>query len=213
MELEGGPEIAGSHLLAAVGRRPNTDDLGCEAAGVRLDARGFVEVDDRYRTSAPGVYAVGDVTGGPQFTHTSWDDHRLLLAALDGRPGHGRAGRVIPYSVFTDPQVAGVGLNEREARARGVAHAVARLPFGLVARAVEVDETAGLIKVLVDPATERILGASLVGAEAGELIHVFAALMQAGATARAIVDAEFAHPTFAEGLQSAVMTLEQYALR
>jgi pyruvate/2-oxoglutarate dehydrogenase complex dihydrolipoamide dehydrogenase (E3) component len=213
VELEGGARLVGSHLLAAVGRRPNTDDLGCDAAGVRLNPKGFVEVDDHYRTSAPGVYAVGDVTGGPQFTHTSWDDHRILLDVLEGRSARGRAGRVIPYSVFTDPQVAGVGLNEREARARGVRYEVARMPFGHVARAIEVDETAGLIKVLVDPASERILGASLVGAEAGELIHVFAALMQAGATARAIVDAEFAHPTFAEGLQGAVMTLERYALR
>ncbi len=213
VELEGGRRIAGSHLLAAVGRRPNTDDLGCEAGGVRLTAKGFVEVDDQYRSSAAGVYAVGDVTGGPQFTHTSWDDHRILADILDGRSARGRAGRVIPYSVFTDPQVAGVGLNEREARARGVPHEVAQMPFGNVARAVEIDETPGLIKVLVDPGSERILGVSIVGAEAGELIHVFVPLMQGGATARAIVDAEFAHPTFAEGLQSAVMTLGRYPLR
>jgi pyruvate/2-oxoglutarate dehydrogenase complex dihydrolipoamide dehydrogenase (E3) component len=211
--LADGREIVGSHLLAAVGRRPNTDDLGSEAGGVRLDGKGFIAVDDQYRTSAPGVYAVGDVTGGPQFTHTSWDDHRILLDVLEGRATRGRAGRVIPYSVFTDPQVAGVGLNEREALSRGVRHEVARMPFGRVARAIEVDETAGVMKVLVDPDSERILGASLVGAEAGELIHVFAALMQAGATARAVVDAEFAHPTFAEGLQSAVMSLGRYALR
>ena len=211
--LADGREITGSHVLAAVGRRPNTDDLGCEAAGVRLDAKGFVAVDDQYRTSSPGVYAVGDVTGGPQFTHTSWDDHRILFDLIEGRSSRGRSGRVVPYSVFTDPQVAGVGLNEREARARGVRHEVAKMPFGYVARAIEIDEPAGVIKVLVDPDTERILGASVVGAEAGELIHVFAALMQAGATARAIVDAEFAHPTFAEGLQSAVMTLPRYALR
>jgi pyruvate/2-oxoglutarate dehydrogenase complex dihydrolipoamide dehydrogenase (E3) component len=114
--------------------------------------------------------------------------------------------------VFTDPQVAGVGLNEREARARGVRYELARMPFGDVARATEVDETAGVIKVLVDPDTERILGASVMGAEAGELVHVFATLMQAKATARAIVDVEIAHPTFAEGLQSAVMRLDRYAL-
>ncbi len=213
LALANGREIVGTHLLAAVGRKPNTDDLGCDAASVRLDARGFVVVDDGYLTSAPGVYAVGDVTGGPQFTHTSWDDHRILLDRLEGRSGRGRSGRVIPHCVFTDPQVAGVGLDEREARARGVAYEVAKMPFGHVARAIEVDERAGVIRVLIDPQTERILGASVVGAEAGELIHVFAALMQAGASARAIVDAEFAHPTFAEGLQSAVMTLPRYALR
>src|SRR6266568_2205822 len=210
--LEDGREIVGSHVLAAVGRRPNTDDLGCEAAGIHLDGKGFVAVDDHYRTSAAGVYAVGDVIGGPQFTHTSWDDHRILFDVLEGRAVRGRFGRVVPYVVFTDPQVAGVGLNEREARARGVRHEVAKLPFGNVARAIELDETAGTMKVLIDPDTERILGASLVGLEAGELIHVFAALMQAGATARALVDVECAHPTFAEGLQGLVMKLPRYAL-
>jgi pyruvate/2-oxoglutarate dehydrogenase complex dihydrolipoamide dehydrogenase (E3) component len=211
--LERGGEVAGSHLLAAVGRRPNTDDLGCDEGGVRLDARGFVEVDDHYRSSAAGVYAVGDAIGGPQFTHTSWDDHRILYEVLEGRPVRGRSGRVVPHVVFTDPQVAGVGLNEREARARGLRYEVATMPFGEIARALEVDETAGTMKVLVDPDSERILGASLVGAEAGELVHVFAALMQAGASARAIVDAEAAHPTFAEGLQALVMKLPRFALR
>ena len=211
--LEDGREIVGSHVLGAVGRRPNTDDLGCDAGGIRLDGKGFIEVDDHYRTSAAGVYAVGDAIGGPQFTHTSWDDHRILLDVLDGRPVRGRSGRIIPYVVFTDPQVAGVGLNEREARARGVRHEVGKLPVGHVARAIEVDETAGTMKVLVDPDTERILGASLIGLEAGELVHVFAALMQAGASARALVDVECAHPTLAEGLQSLVMTLPRFALR
>src|SRR5439155_243881 len=158
--------------LVAVGRRPNTDDLGCERAGIGLDGRGFIKVDDRYRTSAEGIYAVGDVTGGPQFTHTAWDDHRILFDVLTGRSARSRSGRVIPYVVFTDPQVAGVGLNEREARARGVRFDVAKMPFGQVARAIEIDETAGLLKLLVDPQTERIVGANIVGAEAGELIHV-----------------------------------------
>jgi pyruvate/2-oxoglutarate dehydrogenase complex dihydrolipoamide dehydrogenase (E3) component len=212
VRLSTGARIAGSHLLVATGRRPNTDDLGCEAAGVRLDVRGFVQVDDLYRTSAPGVYAVGDCAGGPQFTHAAWDDHRLLFDLLMERPGRGRKDRLVPYTVYTDPQVAGVGLTEREARARGVAHEVATMPFGQIARAIETGETAGILKVLVDPATERILGASIVGAEAGELIHVFAALMQAGASARAVVEMEMVHPSFAEGLQSLVMALGRYAL-
>jgi pyruvate/2-oxoglutarate dehydrogenase complex dihydrolipoamide dehydrogenase (E3) component len=205
LTLGDGRVLTGSHLLVAVGRRPNTDDLGCAAAGVELDARGYVKVDDHYRTSAPGVYAVGDVTGGPQFTHTAWDDHRLLLAVLEGRPGRGRAGRVIPYCVFTDPHVGGVGLNEREARARGVPYRVATMPFGQIARAVETDERAGVMKLLVSPDGGRVLGATLVGAEAGELVHVFAALMQAGAPVRALVEMEVAHPTFAEGLQGLAM--------
>jgi pyruvate/2-oxoglutarate dehydrogenase complex dihydrolipoamide dehydrogenase (E3) component len=120
---------------------------------------------------------------------------------------------VIPYSVFTDPQVAGVGVNEREAKARGLAHEVARMPFGYIARAIETDETAGILKLIIDPSSERILGANVVGTEAGELIHVFATLMQAGATARALVDVEMAHPAFAEGLQSVAMQLPRYALK
>lgn len=211
LRLGGGEELRGSHLLVATGRRPNTDDLGCDAAGVRLDERGFVAIDDHYETSAPGVYAVGDATGEPQFTHVAWDDHRILFDLLTGRSRRGRGGRAYPYTAFTDPQVAGVGLNERGARERGVAYEVATLPFGRIARAIEVDERAGIVKVLVDPGTERVLGAAIVGAEAGELIHVFVALIQARASARAIVDAEFVHPTFAEGLQTAVMTLARFA--
>ncbi len=212
VHLSGGGAVQGSHLLVATGRRPNTDDLGCEAAGVKLDGRGFVVVDDHYRTSAAGVYAVGDCTGGPQFTHTAWDDHRLLFDVLMGRPGRGRKDRLVPYTAYTDPQVAGVGLTEREAKAKGIPYEAATMPFARIARAVETDEKAGVLKILVDPASERILGASIVGAEAGELIHVFAALMQAGAPARAVVDMEAVHPSFAEGLQSLVMSLKRYAL-
>jgi pyruvate/2-oxoglutarate dehydrogenase complex dihydrolipoamide dehydrogenase (E3) component len=212
VRLAGGTELRGSHLLVAVGRRPNTDELGCEAARITLDRRGFVQVDDGYATSAAGVYAVGDVTGGPQFTHTSWDDHRLLFARLMGRPAHGRAGRVIPFTVFTDPQVAGVGATERELRDRGVVYESATMPFGSVARALELDERAGTMKVMIDPATERVLGCRLVGSEVGELVHVFVALMQAGASVRALVDAEVVHPTFAEGLQALVMRLPRFAL-
>jgi pyruvate/2-oxoglutarate dehydrogenase complex dihydrolipoamide dehydrogenase (E3) component len=212
VRLSDGDLVEGSHLLVATGRRPNTDDLGCEAAGVALDGRGFVKVDDHYRTSAPGIHAVGDCAGGPQFTHAAWDDHRLLFEVLAGRPGRGRKDRLVPYTAYTDPQVAGVGLTEREAKARGVAHEVATMPFGRIARAIETDERAGVLRILVDPGSERILGAAIVGAEAGELIHVFAALMQAGAPARAIVEMEMVHPSFAEGLQTLVMRLERYAL-
>src|SRR5438105_9414842 len=112
VRLSGGEELPASHLLVATGRRANTDDLGCDAGGVALDEKGFIRIDDEYRTTAAGTYAVGDVAGGPQFTHTAWDDHRLLYDLLLGRSRRGRAGRAIPYTVFTDPQVAGVGLGE-----------------------------------------------------------------------------------------------------
>jgi pyruvate/2-oxoglutarate dehydrogenase complex dihydrolipoamide dehydrogenase (E3) component len=212
VRCSGGQETSGSHLLVAVGRVPNTDDLGCQAAGIELDEDGYIRVDDRYRTSGEGVYAVGDCTGGPQFTHTSWDDHRILFDHLMGRGRRGREGRIVPHTVFTDPQVARAGLSEREAKERGVAYEAAVMPFGHIARAIEMDETAGVMKVLVDPATERVLGAAIVGYEAGELIHTFLMLMRAGASARAMVDAQMVHPTLAEGLQTLVMRLDRFAL-
>lgn len=212
LELTDGTKLEGSHLLVAVGRQPNTDTLGCEAAGIQLGSRGEILVDDHYRTSTPGVYAVGDVLGGPQFTHTSWDDHRILYDHLTGRSTKGRSGRLVPYTVFTDPQVARVGLSEEEAKQAGIPYEVATLPYASIARAIEVDETAGLMKLLIDPKTEKILGAAMVGLEAGELIHIFVALMQAGSTARPLVDVQAVHPTLAEGVQSLVMSLERYAL-
>jgi pyruvate/2-oxoglutarate dehydrogenase complex dihydrolipoamide dehydrogenase (E3) component len=209
--LAHGGEIEASHLLVATGRTPNTDDLGCDAAGIELDDRGFIMVDPRYRTSADEVYAVGDVTGGPQFTHSSWDDHRILLSLLEEGGGRTRDDRIVPYAVFTDPSVGRVGLSEREAIERGIEYEVATLPFGDVARAIETDETAGILKVLIDPRNERILGAAIVGLEAAELIHVFVAMMAAGTSARTLVDAEMIHPALAEGLQSVLFKFPRYS--
>ncbi|MEQ8331137.1 MAG: mercuric reductase [Longimicrobiales bacterium] len=210
--LDDGEEVDGSHLLVATGRRPNTDDLGCEAAGLERDERGHLVVDDHYRTSVDGVYALGDCTGGPQFTHASWDDHRILFQLLEGDERRTRAGRVVPYSSFTDPQVARVGLSQREAEDAGLPHEVATLPFGRIARAYETGRTAGLVKVVIHAESERILGAAVVGAEAAELITVFEMMMLADAPASVLVDAQMIHPAFVEGLQSAVMTLPRYAL-
>jgi pyruvate/2-oxoglutarate dehydrogenase complex dihydrolipoamide dehydrogenase (E3) component len=205
--------LVGSHLLVATGRTPNTRDLGCDAGNVALDGASRIIVDERYQTSQAGVFAVGDCVPGPQFTHVSWDDHRVLFNVLSRRPARNRTARIVPYAVFTDPQVAGVGLSEPAARERGIAVEVASMPFGNIARAIETDETAGVIKIVLDPNTERILGAFIVGVDAGELIHVFSMLMQSGASARALVDGELVHPTFGEGLQSALMTLPRYALQ
>ncbi len=212
VSLRGGRQITGSHLLVAVGRRPNTDDLGAEAAGIRLDAKGYIEVDERYRTSAEGVYAVGDCTPGPQFTHAAWDDHRILFDLLHGRGTRTRNDRLVPITAFTDPQVARIGLTEREARAHGFAPEVATRPFARIARAIETDRTAGAMKILLDPKTEKVLGASIVGAEAGELIHIFAPVIAGGLSARSMVDPEYVHPTFAEGVQSLVMSLPRYSI-
>ena len=209
---DGAEPVSGTHLLVATGRTPNTGDLGCAAGNVAVDAQGRIVVDERYETSEPGVFAAGDCVPGPQFTHVSWDDHRVLFDLLTGRPARKRTDRVVPYTVFTDPQVAGVGLSEAAARARGFEIEVATMPFGNIARAIETDETAGVVKIVLDAKTERLLGVSVVGVDAGELVHVFSVLMQAGASARAIVDGEFAHPTFAEGMQTALMKLPRYAL-
>ena len=210
--LEDGAAVAGTHLLVATGRAPNTDDLGCDAGGVELDARGNIVVDERFLTSAEGVYAVGDCTGGPQFTHTSWDDHRILYAILHGDLRRSRAGRLVPHATFTDPQVARVGLSEREAHERGVPFEVATLPFGRIARAYETNRTEGLVKILLDPTSERLLGACVVGAEGAELVSVYQMLMAAGTPASAMVDSQMIHPAFAEGLQTTVMRLERYRL-
>jgi pyruvate/2-oxoglutarate dehydrogenase complex dihydrolipoamide dehydrogenase (E3) component len=210
LQLADGRKVEGSHLLVATGRQPNTDDLGCEVAGISLDPHGAIRIDEHYRTSAPGVFAVGDCTPEPKFTHVAWDDFRLLLEILRGKPSRDRTQRLIPYTLFTEPQLASVGLKEHEAVAKGIPHEVARYPFSSVARAIENDLRPGLIKVLVDPNTEHLLGASIVGAEAGELLHVFFALMQAKASARNLVDMQCIHPTYAEGLQSTLMTLPRF---
>jgi pyruvate/2-oxoglutarate dehydrogenase complex dihydrolipoamide dehydrogenase (E3) component len=202
-------DIEGSHLLVATGRRPNTDDLGCEAAGIELDERAFVLTGEHYETSAENVFAVGDASGSPQFTHVAWDDHRLLFDRLMGRTIRARSSRSYPYVAFTDPEVAGVGLNEKRARERSIPYDLATIPFSSLNRAYETGENKGVLRVLVDPGSDRVLGASIVGAQAGELIHCFVVLMEAKATIDAIVNAEFAHPTFAEGVQSVVMALER----
>lgn len=210
--LDDGTEVEGSHLLLALGRRPATSELGCDAAGVEVDRSGAVVVDAHYRTSADGVYAVGDCTGGAQFTHTAWDDHRILFDILQGAEGRTRSGRLIPWAAFTDPQVAGVGASEKEAEESGTPVRVATFPFRRIARAYEVDRPQGMIKVLIHPETERVVGARVVGAEAAELVTVFQMLMATDAPVTALVDAQMIHPAYVEGLQSAVMTLDPYAL-
>lgn len=212
VSLDDGTWVEGSHLLVATGRVPNTDDLGADEGGIERDERGNIVVDDRFRTTAEGVYAVGDCTGGPQFTHASWDDHRILFDLLHGRDRRTAADRLVPHATFTDPQVARVGLSEREAREAGREVEVATLPFGRIARAAETGRGAGLVKVLVDPRTERVLGATVVGAEAAELVTVLQMLMMADAPVTALVDAQMIHPAFVEGLQAAVLRLERYRL-
>ncbi|HSR24123.1 MAG TPA: mercuric reductase, partial [Candidatus Eisenbacteria bacterium] len=192
-------QLSGSHLLVAAGRRPNSDGLGLEAAGVETDARGFVRVDERLRTNVPGVYAIGDVKGGPAFTHISYDDFRVLRANLLDPRGEGQGattrGRLVPYTVFTDPQLGRVGMSETEARASGRPVRVARLPMSHVARALEVDEPAGFLKAVVDGESGQLLGCAVLGIEGGEVMAILQTAMMGRLPYPVLREAVFAHPT------------------
>jgi pyruvate/2-oxoglutarate dehydrogenase complex dihydrolipoamide dehydrogenase (E3) component len=194
--------LQGSHVLVATGRTPNSDDLNLAAAGVETDDAGYVKVNERLETGVPGVYAMGDVKGGPAFTHISYDDYRVLKAnLLEG--GHATAsGRPVPYAVFIDPQLGRVGLTERQAKESGRRILVARLPMSHVARALEAGEPRGFMKAVVDAESGLILGCAVLGLEGGELIAMLQLAMMGGIPYPRLRDAIFAHPTLAESLNS-----------
>lgn len=196
---QGAQTIEGSDVLVAVGRTPNTAGIGLDLAGVALDERGYLAVNDRLETSAAGVWAVGECAGSPQFTHVSFDDFRVVRDNLAGRD-HTTRGRLIPYCMFTDPPFARVGLSEREARERGIAVRIAELPIVAVLRSRTMSETRGFMKALVAADCDRILGFAMIGAEAGEVMAVVQTAMLAGLSYTGLRDAILAHPTMAEGL-------------
>jgi pyruvate/2-oxoglutarate dehydrogenase complex dihydrolipoamide dehydrogenase (E3) component len=191
--------IAGSDVLVATGRTPNTAGLGLEVAGVELDSRGYVRVDDRLETSAPGVWAVGECAGSPQFTHVSIDDFRIIWDNLAGGTRTTR-DRLIPYCVFTDPQLARVGLGEREARERGIAVRVATLPTSRILRTRTTGESAGFMKVVVESPGDRILGFAMIGTEAGEVMAAVQTAMVGRLPYTVFREVIVAHPTMTEGL-------------
>jgi pyruvate/2-oxoglutarate dehydrogenase complex dihydrolipoamide dehydrogenase (E3) component len=197
---ENGPStVSGSHLLAAIGRQPNTDDLGLEKAGVETDRHGFVKVNSRLETNVPGIWAIGDVKGGPAFTHISFNDFQILDANLTQGKNLTIENRIVPYCVFTDPQLGGVGMTEKEARAAGYKLKIGRIPMSYVARAIERDETAGLMKIVVNAANDQVLGATILASEGGELVHVLYTLMLGRLPYTLLKGAIFIHPTLAEG--------------
>jgi len=206
----GGQErtIAGSHLLLAAGRTPNSDSLNLAAAGVQTDAHGFIVANERLETSVPGIYALGDVKGGPAFTHISYDDFRIIRTNLIEGGSATTKQRLVPYTVFIDPQLGRVGLGEQAARAQGREIRVARLPMSSVARALEVDETRGFMKAIVDAATGQILGAAVLGVEGGEVMAVLQVAMMGKLPYTALRDGVFAHPTLAESLNNLFMALD-----
>ncbi|MDQ2927705.1 MAG: FAD-containing oxidoreductase [Pseudomonadota bacterium] len=191
-------ELQGSHLLAAVGRKPNTDDLGLDKAGIATDARGYITVDDELRTSADGVWALGDANGRGAFTHTSYNDYQIVAAnLLDG--GKRRVSdRISTYALFIDPPLGRVGMSEADVRARGKPALVGTMPMTRVGRAKERGETQGFMKVLVDAESERILGAALLCIEGDEVVHSLLDVMAAGASYKVIRDAVHIHPTVSE---------------
>jgi pyruvate/2-oxoglutarate dehydrogenase complex dihydrolipoamide dehydrogenase (E3) component len=194
-----GSGIEGTHLLVAGGRTPNTDGIGLETAGVETDERGHVKVNERLRTTAEGVWAVGDCAGSPYFTHIGEDDFRVVLADLTGGDRE-TTGRQVPYCLFTDPELARVGLSEREARERGVGYRLAKVPMEAVFRAQTISETRGFLKALIEEGGDRILGFTAFGPEAGEVMAVVQVAMLAGLPYTALRDAVLTHPTMAEGL-------------
>jgi pyruvate/2-oxoglutarate dehydrogenase complex dihydrolipoamide dehydrogenase (E3) component len=197
--VDGERTVEGSDLLVATGRTPNTRGIGLEEAGIALDARGFVKVDDRLQTTAPGVWAMGECAGSPMFTHVAFDDFRIVRDNLAGKLRSAR-GRLVPFCVFTDPQLARVGLDEATAKRQGLAVRVARLPMTRVLRARAIGEMRGFMKVLVEATGDRILGFTMLGDEAGEVVSVVQIAMLAGLPYTALRDAILAHPTMAEGL-------------
>ena len=195
----GDQTIEGSDILVAVGRTPNTSGIGLDLAGVALDTRGYVAVNDRLETSASDVWAVGECAGSPQFTHVSFDDFRIIRDNLAGGDRTTR-NRLVPYCMFTDPPLARVGLSEREAQRQGIAVRVAKLPIVAVLRSRTISETRGFLKALVEADGNRILGFTMLGAEAGEVMAVVQTAMVASMPYTGLRDAIIAHPTMAEGL-------------
>jgi pyruvate/2-oxoglutarate dehydrogenase complex dihydrolipoamide dehydrogenase (E3) component len=191
--------LDGTHLLIASGRTPNTDGLGLEAAGVEITDRGYIKVNDRLETTAPGVWAVGDCAGSPMFTHISFDDFRVVRDNLAGG-NHVTTRRQVPFCMFTDPELARIGLSETEAKARGIPYRLAKIPMMTVLRTRTLSETRGFLKALIDSESDRILGFTAFGVGAGEIMAVVQVAMLANLPHTALRDAIFTHPTLPEGL-------------
>ena len=205
---KGEQQLSGSHLLAAIGRVPNTEALNLEAAGIRSDKNGYVQVNERLETNVPGVYALGDVKGGPAFTHVSYDDFRILRTNLLDRGSASTQHRLVPHTIFIDPQLGRVGLTEKEARKQGCNIRVAKLPMNAVIRALETGETRGFMKAIVDADTQQILGCAILGLEGGEIMTIIQVAMMGELPYTALKEGIFTHPTLAEGLNTLFMTLD-----
>ncbi|WP_345954545.1 mercuric reductase [Mucilaginibacter sp. PAMB04168] len=197
-----------SHVLVAAGREPQTKALNLDAAGIAVDDKGYIKVDEKLQTNVPGVYALGDIKGGPAFTHISYNDFTIVWRNLLQGEDLTTNGRPLPYCMFTDPQLGRVGISENEAKQQGLNYRVAVLKMENVARAVEVGETRGLMKAVVDADTKQILGAAILGEEGGEIMTVLQMAMEGGITYDRIRYCIFAHPTYSESLNNLFMKLD-----
>ena len=200
--------LHGSHLLLAAGRIPNSDWLDLAAAGVQADKRGYIQVNERLETNVPGIYALGDVKGGPAFTHISYDDFRIIRTNLLEGGSATTRDRMVPYTVFIDPQLGRVGLTETEARAQSRNIKVATMPMSYVARALETGEPRGFMKAVVDASDGQILGCAVLGIEGGEIMAILQMAMMGKVPYSVLRDAVFAHPTLAESLNNLFATLD-----
>src|SRR5258708_1546877 len=194
--------LSGTHLLVATGRVPNTDTLNAAAAGISTDPKSFIQVNSRLETNVAGIYALGDIKGGPAFTHISYDDFRIIRTNLIEKGSASIEGRLVPYTVFIDPQLGRVGLSEEEARAQNRKIRVAKMPMSHVARALEVDETRGFMKAIVDAGTKQILGAAVLGLEGGEVMSMIQLAMVGKMPYTVLHNAVFAHPNLSEALNN-----------
>ena len=201
-------KLAGSHLLVATGRTPNSDTLNLADAGIQTTPQGFIKVNHRLETSAPDIYALGDIKGGPAFTHISYDDFRIIRTNLIEKGNASIEGRLVPYTLFIDPQLGRIGMTESEARAQNRNVRVAKMPMTGVARALEVDETRGFMKAIVDGDTGQVLGAAVLAIEGGEIMAMFQLAMMGKLSYVALRDAVFAHPTLAESLNNLFVKFE-----
>jgi pyruvate/2-oxoglutarate dehydrogenase complex dihydrolipoamide dehydrogenase (E3) component len=208
VELADGRTVEGSHLLIAVGRVPNTRELNLGAAGVAVDAHGYIRVTDDLRTNVDGIYATGDVHGGPAFTHVSYDDYRILRDNLLRNGKRKMSDRTLVYVLYMEPQLGRVGMTEAEARRSGRKVKVARMPMTYVARAIEINETRGLMKVIVDAESEEILGAAILGDQGGEIMAMLQIAMLGKLSYKVLLDAVLAHPSYAEALNNVFLYLQ-----
>lgn len=196
-----------SHVLVAVGRAPQTAGLGLDKTGVKTDERGFIKVDNKLETNVKGIYALGDVKGGPAFTHISYNDYTIVYRNLVEGTNYTTDDRPVPYCMFTDPQLGRIGLDETEAKKQGLNFKVAKLPMAYVARAIETGDTRGFMKAVVDAKTKKILGATVLGPEGGEIMTVLQMAMEGGITYDRIRYCVFAHPLYSESLNNLFMAI------